>query len=721
MTLFFIISIHAEHRRDLELFRQNDKQIVNRMVSQIPKRLNVVLQSHINHVLSNNQIMTAFLNRDRERLARYADPFYKQFSAEFPGVRTVLQFHNADGTSLYRAHAPDFHSDEIRARRNMLRVAREHRKPVSGIEIGRFAAAQRYVVPVMDGDSVSGMIEVGIGISVMAQRLNMAAGFESTLLLKTENSDIYELSDKREVFPGYYELFNTHPSIFSSLFLKVKSPDSFPMQAEVTGKIYRIISDLQLTDFSGDNIGQFVFITDITNISDKYKSFLTKSVAASIILVLIILVLIRKGFNETVGSLEKKHEEMFEELSIKEKKYKRYMDTAPTPIFIINRYGEYLEVNAAAERLTEYSAEELYTMRVVDLWLPGHEEKGFEVVNRLVDTGSTSGDLRFISKTGRNFSMRVTAAAIDEDTFMGICVDTTEVEESKRKLEELNSELERLNNELTAKVQSEVDKRRRTEQLLEEQKKFADMGQMISAIAHQWRQPLNALAIYIQNAADDYDSELMTTEIMEEFEGQSMELIKKMSQTIDDFRMFFAPARDSAPFDIITEVVNLVNLMSAQMNARGVQYQIVCKCTDNEFEVRDRAEFPECRCSKTRLNGYPGEFKHSLLNIIYNALDSIEKNRKLGRINSGLIEFLVEGSDETAKVTVTDNGTGIGESIINKIFDPYFTTKEEGSGTGIGLYMTRMMVEKHMKGTITAKNNKNGGASIIMTFSRSIL
>jgi PAS domain S-box-containing protein len=253
--------------------------------------------------------------------------------------------------------------------------------------------------------------------------------------------------------------------------------------------------------------------------------------------------------------------------------------------------------------------------------------------------------------------------------------------------------------------QKELEKKHKLqEQMLIQQSKMAAMGEMISAIAHQWRQPLNALALTIQDVKMARHYGEMTDEYVESMISNAMAQIKFMSKTIDDFRNFFKPSKQKESFTLINAALDVVSLVSPQMKHFGISIEVYSPL---EIEDEDPGEI--------FVHGYKNEIKQVILNLLSNAKDAIlEKKETLdgeyvGEINVE-IGLKKEHGKRYACLRVSDNGFGLNPDVIGRIFEPYFTTKDQGKGTGIGLYMTKMIIEQNMHGTIAASNGKNGGA-----------
>lgn len=251
-----------------------------------------------------------------------------------------------------------------------------------------------------------------------------------------------------------------------------------------------------------------------------------------------------------------------------------------------------------------------------------------------------------------------------------------DIEEHNRRLNELNATLEN-------RVFDELRKNREKDHLLIQQSRSAAMGDMIHNIAHQWRQPLNALALVIANIRDAWEyGELDLAELKQE-EAKAQQLIQRMSRTIDDFRNFFRPDKKEQIFVVNDCVHDALSLIEASLQHHQIKVDI---------QVEEGLH----------LSGHPNEYAQVLLNILANAKDALlEKNPTPKSIK-------IRGRHYNGQVVVeiSDNAGGIADEILPRIFDPYFSTKENGSG--IGLYMSRMIIEQSMKGNITVNNNIAG-------------
>ena len=254
------------------------------------------------------------------------------------------------------------------------------------------------------------------------------------------------------------------------------------------------------------------------------------------------------------------------------------------------------------------------------------------------------------------------------------------------KIEKLINEEKELNSALEEKVIVETSKQKEQEQLLIQQTKLAAMGEMIGNIAHQWRQPLNALGLILQNLKFSYEIGELDEKMMNKSIEKANMLTKNMSKTIDDFRNFFRPNKAKESFKINESVTKAIELIESTFEHHNIKLEKDFTSTETEFF------------------GFPNEFSQVVLNLLTNAKDAVLENK----IENPLIIVQTKKDDEYIYISIKDNGLGIKSEIINKIFEPYFTTKDEGKGTGIGLYMSKIIIENNMNGKIEVKNEEEG-------------
>ncbi len=254
--------------------------------------------------------------------------------------------------------------------------------------------------------------------------------------------------------------------------------------------------------------------------------------------------------------------------------------------------------------------------------------------------------------------------------------------------------IELLNSTLSYRVKKEIEKNRQKEHILVEQSKLAQMGEMMNMIAHQWRQPLNVISTQMVHLKLKKELDTLSNENIEQVIEIVSTKTQELSKIIDDFMKFNQPGAVTK-FKIKQAVENTHNIIHKQMENKEIVLDI--SDIDENLEVVHNQKAIE----------------HVLLNLVVNSRDAFEENPN---IKNPKIQIKSCIEDDQIVLKVIDNAGGIPNDIINKIFNPYFTTKDSGKGTGIGLYMSKKMVEEIKGSKLTVKVDGNTTTfSIIFT------
>jgi two-component system, NtrC family, C4-dicarboxylate transport sensor histidine kinase DctB len=305
------------------------------------------------------------------------------------------------------------------------------------------------------------------------------------------------------------------------------------------------------------------------------------------------------------------------------------------------------------------------------------------------DISLIMGLASFIGISIRNCELIGALEKANEELELRVAKRTEDLEKSRAKLELQHEELEKTYHDLekeTAQRLLTLEELGEKERMLLQQSRLAALGEMISNIAHQWRQPLNQLGLIVQELPMMYDRGNFDRDYLRESVAKFMKVLSHMSRTIDDFRDFFKPDREKVPFSVPEVVQRTLSLIEESF--KQLQITISVKVAGEPV-----------------INGHPNEFSQVILNILFNARDAFLA-RRLDRARTIAIEIFSQG--EKSVVTIADNAGGIPEEILGKIFDPYFTTRGPEQGTGIGLYMSKIIIEKNIPGRLSVHNTAEG-------------
>ncbi len=251
-------------------------------------------------------------------------------------------------------------------------------------------------------------------------------------------------------------------------------------------------------------------------------------------------------------------------------------------------------------------------------------------------------------------------------------------------VEKKTKELKELNNNLEQKIKLEVAKNRKKDIIMFQQARFASLGEMLNNIAHQWRQPLGSITMIIQSFQTKMRVNKLSPEFVEQKVKDALLLAQNMSNTLDDFKNFFSPNRSKNSFFIKDCVEHSIELSKYFLNKENIKIDLIVK--------KDK-----------QITTFYNELSHIFLNIISNSKDALVSSVNK---NDRIIKIIVNSKKNFVFINIIDNGGGVPDDILPKIFEPYYTTKYKSAGTGIGLYMSKQIIEKHLNGEISCKNIK---------------
>ena len=285
-------------------------------------------------------------------------------------------------------------------------------------------------------------------------------------------------------------------------------------------------------------------------------------------------------------------------------------------------------------------------------------------------------DYRIQDEKFLNFIYVVTMIVISFMIFFSyvmILIVRDVVKKYKTQVQNREYELESLNNNLSMKVQYGIEEGKQKDKKILEQAKLARIGSMISMIAHQWRQPLSELSgILMELETATRFKKADENHILTAIE-KSDKMIQFMSNTIDDFRNFYKPDKTKEEFFVSDSCKNAINIIDATLRNFSINLNVNI-------------------ASDKKIYGYPTEFSQVILNILSNAKDVlVEKN-----IKNPKIDLDIDSKGILSIITIKDNAGGIKEKNQELIFDPYFSTKDSSKGTGLGLYISKLIIERNM-------------------------
>ncbi len=347
------------------------------------------------------------------------------------------------------------------------------------------------------------------------------------------------------------------------------------------------------------------------------------------------------------------------------KELESILNESPYPIMVYTVDGDIILLNKIWEKTTGYDFNEINTIKKWNQKAYGKELNSIKKENRSINLNNESvmldniisdGEFKVKTKNDKTliweFSSSYLGKINNKHSFVSSAVDITE---------------------LKAK-----------DKLIISQSRHAAMGEMISMIAHQWRQPITAISMIANNILLDIELEEVSNEDFEAYSKSILVQTTHLSHTIDDFRNFFKQDKDISEENVNDIITNVLNIIGNTLENNSI------KLINNST-------------SKSKIKVYARELGQVIINIINNSKDVlIERD-----IKNRVIKIDISDGNGYVDISISDNGKGINEEIIDRIFEPYFTTKDK-NGTGLGLYMSKMIVEEHLNGALIVENIKDG-------------
>lgn len=269
-----------------------------------------------------------------------------------------------------------------------------------------------------------------------------------------------------------------------------------------------------------------------------------------------------------------------------------------------------------------------------------------------------------------------------------------DLEKSLTILDQQRKQLTSFNAILEKRVNEEVEKQQNQERLMIHQSRQAAMGEMLESIAHQWRQPLNIIGLATANLETQFTIGAMNEKDFHEKMDIIALNIKYMSDTIDDFRKFLNPQREMVTFSASRSIEEVLTILNAQLQSNEISHTLETECQPLFYGVEN-------------------EFKQVMFILFNNSVDAIKTQMEKQSIQQGGISVKLSCEDGQGMIEVSDNGGGIKTEILDSIFNPYFTTKPDPYGTGIGLYIAKNIIEERMRGSLSVKNSEQGACFTI--------
>lgn len=313
--------------------------------------------------------------------------------------------------------------------------------------------------------------------------------------------------------------------------------------------------------------------------------------------------------------------------------------------------------------------------------------KDYHIIKQKLKNDQEPYELTFVKKDGTLIDGLVKGHNIkNSNKRISTIIDISELKNTQRKLAELNLNLEE-------RIKEELQKNHEQKAIMFQQAKLAEMGSMMNMIAHQWRQPLNNISLIVNTIIIKHKKENLSTETLNNLKINFKQQIDYLSNTIDDFQNFFKPKKDKEFFVLKEVILSTYNLIKPIFESNRIKFNFYSNISDVTYY------------------GYKNELYQVILTIFNNSIDAFKENDYLDKT----VDVTLEENEKNLIIKVKDNAGGIKDELLEKIFDLYFSTKTKKNGTGLGLYISKTIINRHFKGEIKASNVDNG-LEIIITF-----
>jgi len=596
-----------------------------------------------------------------------------------------IQVIDIQGNSLYRSWT-DKKGDNLYNIRADLRELIATKQLKSSISVGIFSMTFKSMVPIFDKDIFIGVIEIITHFNSISKKLELDK-LDSIVLTDKKFEKQLTHNITKQFIDGYYLANLENKQNYVTLLKRIGIENLLNIND------YKIVDDVMLTyekikGVDGETLGYFVLFKKITDIEkadiQAFKFILILFIIVLILSLLIFLFLLRshekskiiKSNLEVESKLNLKLNEQIQIIT-EEKNLNRNILDSQSNLVILSDGKALIDANKATFNIISQK-------ETLENFLK--EQKC--ICDYFIDIGDNNyifskyiGELTWLEYIAKNKNMKSKCAIeiaskvhhykINVNPFFYYGKDIFIVT-----LDDITHEVE-----ITEALKLEIKESKKKDLMLQQQSRLAALGEMIGNIAHQWRQPLSAITTSITGLKLKKEYDIMEEDDIEKTADDIIKSANFLSKTIDDFRNFFKKDKRIEDFYIDDIITNTYDIIKASY-------------LNNLIEIEFEMEHILYR-------GYPTELSQVVLNILANAKEALVVHNDDG---NRYVRITLKTSHDYIQISVHDNAGGVDEEIIEKIFDPYFTTKHKSMGTGLGLYMSTQIVKGSFKGNLYVQN-----------------
>lgn len=572
-----------------------------------------------------------------------------------------LHIHLPDNTSFLRMHKPDLYGDDLSGYRPSVEYVNKHHIAVDTFEEGKVIHGFRFVYPVFKDKEYVGSVEVSFSAAAVTSTLMNNYYILSNFFIKHSivESKIVDFLNTGYIQSHHKEYYYDNEVLKALKKISRKDISSLKPSKEISEKLKHMGRENKPSSLYDSNSKSiFTIIPILNSITKDNVAFLSIRSKADQIVTLnyytyVILFLTILFFSVSIfliyAVLSKK-----DQIEQERKKYETIIDLASDMIFVIDWKGNLVQHSKQVQNILKYDDKEIKKLTVFDWDKTLDKEEFLKFKNKLTDSPIKFESV-YTSKEGDKLEVEISAVKIiiEGEKYISLWV-------------------------------RDVTQRNAKEKIYREQSKLAAMGEMIGNIAHQWRQPLSVITtsastLMLKQELDNLDEESLIS-----FSNTIVDQSLYLSKTIDDFKSFIENSDEYTQVKISEVVKESLNLADAIIKSNYIK--VINEAVDD-----------------ITINGNKNELIQALLNIISNSKDFLAEKVSDEEDRILIIKTKLR-KNNTLKLDIIDSAQGIKEEIIDRIFEPYFTTKHQSVGTGLGLYTVDQIIRVRHKTLIKASN-----------------
>lgn len=677
MVIFLLFNV--EKRYKIQQHLEHQSQLFNNIYLATYQSYHTLADTVYNSVLNKpliRDIMQSAHNTSEQQQLR--DKLYYHLYDDFTFLEKEyirqIQFHLPNQTSFLRMHRPELFGDDLGAiRPSIAHISKTHQF-MDTFELGKLSNGFRFIYPLFKNDVYVGSVEISFStLSVLTKMMRDYDVLANTLVKKTLTDDCLE--NKECYVQSPLEEFYFEKTVLNVLGDKFNLPNNVEEMRKKIGQrlrdkklfsVYnrfqdRVITFIPISHKITNELVAYIMLNSHSDYINNKHIFSMSLMLLSILLLGIILFFI---YRETMSK---------NRLKVSEKKSRTILNASASMLIVWDK-EKVVEANKTFFRFFDsYSTLDEFNQKYTNFCGVFHplEEENF--ISCALDKNEKWFNL-IVDNNERTFK-----TAIEKNGklyYFILHIKSTVISEQLMYLIELTD----ISNEMSLRMEL----KKKDVQLFHKHK-MAQMGEMINTIAHQWRQPLAIINTLVAISKEKLLHKQLDSEDLEQKLSAIEENTAYMSNTIEDFLQFHKPMKNKELFSINTMLKSTLKIIKPTLDSASIDVQFY---EYNQIEIK----------------GYEREFSQVILALLSNARDELLSRK----IVEPWIAVTLEKVDNYFCIYIEDNAGGISEEMILKVFEPYFSTKEQKQGSGLGLYISKMIIETSMEGSIDVKNTENG-------------